>query len=84
MINISKISGVLFVQENTREPKSYFGQSGKYVFADDETSVIVNIGGPTPNSGDVYDISFSDLRVNGQTPTSVENAKVLLNAVFGN
>lgn len=82
MTNISKISGVIFVTETGKNPKSYFGQQGKYTVWDDNTGVRVDIGGVLPSEGDVYNIALSDLQVNGQTPNNITEAKVLLNAIF--
>lgn len=75
---ITKVSGVLFVlQSSHANPKSYFGLTGKYIFADDDSSVYISIG------GDVYNTTWQNLRVGTSTPTTVSQAKVLLNAIFG-
>lgn len=74
---ITKISGVLFIAVSSiANPKSYFGATGKYQFASDDSSVTINIG------GDTYTTTWQDLRVGTSTPTSVSQAKVLMNAIF--
>lgn len=75
--NLTKISGVIFITEGTSQPKSYFGQSGKYIVWDSLTGVRINIG------EDFYDIALTNLQINGSTPPNITTAKVLLNAIFG-
>jgi hypothetical protein len=75
--NISKTSGVIFVTEGTQEPKCYFVAKGKYVPNTDLLGFQITIG------LDTYNVSLSELRVNGQTPSTFTTAKTLLNAVFG-
>lgn len=77
-INISKISGVLFVQDSANtNPKSYFGATGTYQFSDNDTTVTIIIG------TDIYTLIWQDLVVGSTTPTTVSDAKVLLNSIFG-
>jgi hypothetical protein len=75
---ITKVSGVLFVLDsNVTNPKAYFGATGKYQFATDDSSVTITIG------ADQYTTTWQNLRVGTSTPTSVSQAKTLLNAIFG-
>lgn len=74
----TKISGVLFVLvAGNTNPKSYFGATGQYQFSDNDSTVSVTIG------LDVYVIAWQDVRVGTSTPTTVSQAKVLLNSIFG-
>lgn len=74
---ITKISAVLFVTVNGSNPKSYFGATGKYQFSDDNTTVQICIG------LDVYNTTWQNLIVGTSTPTSVSQAKTLLNGILG-
>ena len=74
---ITKISSVLFVTQQGFNPKSYFGATGSYQFATDDSTVNIYIG------NDIYTVAWADLRVGTSTPTSVSQAKTLLNAIFG-
>lgn len=77
-LTLTKVSGVLFVADsNVTNPKSYFGATGKYQFATDDATVLIAIG------SDQYNVRWEDLRVGTSTPSSVSQAKVLLNAIFG-
>lgn len=76
--NISKASGVLFVTQGTQNPTSYFGATGSYQFTDDNTQIIIKIGS-TPS----IITAWTNVQVNGQTPSTVTEAKTLLNSIFG-
>lgn len=77
-ITITKVSGVLFLRnsDNTNA-KSYFGATGKYLISDDNTTIQIFIG------GDIYSLTWQNLRVGTSTPTSISQAATLLNAIFG-
>lgn len=75
---ITKQSGVLFIRDSRNtNPKSYFGATGTYQFADDDTTVTIKIG------DDIYTLTWQNLTVGTSTPTTVSQAKVLLNSIFG-
>lgn len=74
---LTKVSGVSQITQTTGFPKSYFGGTGKYQSNADGTGVVIQIG------GDTFQISLTDLRVNGQTPATLSTALVLLNSFFG-
>ncbi len=77
-LTLTKISGVLLVKDSTHtNPKSYFGATGTYQFADDDTTVTIKIG------TDIYTLTWQNLIVGSSTPTTVSQAKTLLNAIFG-
>lgn len=77
-LSLTKVSGVLFVLDsNVANPKSYFGATGKYQFSSDDTTLQIFIG------TDIYTNTWQNLRVGTSTPTSVSQAKVLLNSIFG-
>lgn len=77
-LTLTKVSGVLFILDsNVTNPKSYFGATGKYQFSSDDTTVIITIG------TDQYTTTWQNLRVGTSTPTTVSQAKVLMNAIFG-
>jgi hypothetical protein len=77
-LQISKISGVLFIKDSTNtNPKSYFSATGIYQFSDDDTRVTIKVG------TDIYTLIWQDLVVGSSIPASVSDAKVLLNSIFG-
>ena len=77
-LTISKISGVLFVKDSANtNPKSFFGATGTYQFADDDTTVTIKIG------TDIYTLTWQNLIVGTTVPQTVSDAKVLLNSIFG-
>lgn len=75
--NITKTSGVISIRQDSNIPKYYFGISGKFTVQPNNDDIQIQI------SNDSYTIKFSDLRVNGQTPSTVTTALTLLNAIFG-
>lgn len=77
-LTITKVSSVIFVADsNVTNPKSYFGATGRYQFSSDDTTFVITIG------DDQYTNTWQNLRVGTSTPTSVSQAKTLLNAIFG-
>lgn len=76
--NITNVSGVISISQNGGTPKSYFGEKGTYTFMANGTTFQLIIG------GNPYTIELSSLKVNGQSPSSLGEALVLLNAVFLN
>jgi hypothetical protein len=81
--NISKISNVLFVSVSGANPKSFFGAVGTYTVSDDNNTVRIRIAAPMIMAEDYSLNVLTELQVNGQTPTTVSQAKTLLNAIFG-
>lgn len=77
-LTFTKVSGVLFVASSaSTNPKAYYNSSGSYQFSDDDANVTITIGTQQ------WTIAWGDLRVGTSTPTSVSQAKTLLNAIFG-
>lgn len=77
-LTITKASGVTFIADSDiTNPKAYFGPTGKYQFSSDDATAQISIG------GDQYTVRWQDLRVGTSTPSTVSQAKVLLNAIFG-
>lgn len=77
-LTLTKTSGVLFILDsNNTNPKSYFGAVGRYQFSNDNATVNIFIG------TDIYNVAWGDLRVGTSTPSTVSQAKVLLNSIFG-
>lgn len=76
-INITKVSAVISVTQTAGSPKSYFGSTGKYAVNGDGISYSIQIG------SDNYQVSLVDLKINGQSPSSIENGLILLGAIFG-
>lgn len=82
-LTITKISGVVFVQDSTStNPKAYFGATGKYQFNDANDSVLITIGN-VANTVDQYTVAVGSLTVGTSTPSTASSCKVLLNAIFG-
>lgn len=77
MINITKISGVISFTQDSNQPKSYFGSRGKYTVGSDDVTIQIQI------NEDNYQVAYTNLQVNGQTPVSIAVAKILLTAVLG-
>ena len=76
-IAFTKISGVITVTSGSNPPKSYFGLTGTYMPNAANDGVNIEIGGAS-----IY-VSLTDLRVNGQTPSTMTTARTLLNSIFG-
>lgn len=76
-INITKQSGVISITSNGGQPKSYFGEKGKWTVAHDNITILLWVG------TDSYQLVYTDLKVNGQTPSTITTAKTLLTSIFG-
>jgi len=79
-ILLAKISGVLSVTQTTGRPKYYAATAvanAKWNPNADGDGINLTI------SGDSYSIPLTDLRVNGQTPSTLTTALTLLNSIFG-
>lgn len=74
---IGKISGVVSFTQDTNQPRFYFGSKGKYSVANDNVTIYIEI------NGDSYQFAYTDLRVNGQTPSTINTARTLLNSILG-
>lgn len=78
--NITKVSGVVIITEQTGKGKYYASALAT------RTQFSANPAGDgfTISIGaDNYQILRTDLQVNGQTPATMTTALVLLNSVFG-
>lgn len=76
-INFSKVSGVITVTQTSGAPKSYFGLTGTYSPNASSDGYNIQIGGTS------FQVSLTDLRVNGQAPANLANGLTLLGALFG-
>ena len=79
-VALTKVSSVIIITQTSGYPKSYFLSSalnGKYMPTPDGLGVIIYIG------GDSYTVKLSELSVNGQIPSTLSTALVLLNSIFG-
>lgn len=77
IINITKSSGVISIKQDTNTPKYFFGLTGNYTAMSNGTTILIQIGGTS------LQVELSNLRVNGQTPSSLSTALTLLNSIFG-
>lgn len=75
-INVTKSSGVISIRQGTNIPKYYFGIRGTYS-ALPNNDIQLKIG------EDCFTIKLEDLKVNGQSPSTLTTAFTLLNAVLG-
>lgn len=75
-INITKVSNVILIATDSNLPKAYFNRTGSYMpnAAGDGFDIVVN--------GDPYSVKRADMRIGGQTPSSMTEANTLLNAIF--
>ena len=77
LINFQKVSGVILVSSGGTNQRNYSG-SPKCTFnqTSDGLGMLITI------DKDSYQVSLTDLQVNGQTPTTISTATVLLNSLF--
>jgi len=79
-ISFQKVSGVAIITQTAGAGKYYDPTAlanAKFSPNGAGTGVNVTIG------GDNYEISLADLTVNGDTPSTLSSALVLLNSFFG-
>ena len=82
MINITKVSNIVSVKQDTDLAKSYFGSTGKfssYSVSRGDISInmfMVEIG------KDYFEIPLGSLQVNGVTATTLSDGMGKLSAVF--
>jgi hypothetical protein len=74
--NFSKISGTISMQVGTQALRHYRDTSITYQFNDALSSVWLKMG------NDEWTVAYSDLRVNGQTPSTTSEARTLMAALF--
>lgn len=79
-VNLTKVSGMLIITQTTG--------AGSYYGATDISSAQFNPNGAGDTiylqiGKDFYQIKLTDLRVNGQAPTTMSTALVLLNSILG-
>jgi len=75
-VNFASISGVISVTSGSNPPKYFYGAVGQFCQTPDATGYLIFIGETS------FTVSLSELRINGQAPTSLENAATLLSALF--
>lgn len=78
--NITLISGVIGIQQGTSNTVFYVGKRAKYTILQDNLTVSIQID--SHPSTDIIQSLYSNLRINGQTPSTLSEAQTLLNAVF--
>lgn len=76
-INFTRVSGVFSVTSGSNPPKYFYGATGNFQQTPDGTGYLITIGNAQ------FSVPLTTLRVNGQTPANINNAAVLLNALFG-
>lgn len=76
-INFQKISGVVTVTQTAGQQRSFFGLTGSYNPDAAGTGFVIQIGSSP------FNVSLTDLRVNGQAPATMSDAQALLNSIFG-
>jgi len=77
VINITKISSVVSITTDSDIPKSYFGYRGSFSPTPAGTGFNIAIG------IDNFQVLRTDLRVNGQAPSTMSEASTLLRSIFG-
>jgi hypothetical protein len=79
--NITKTSGVIGINVAGSNTKYYFASWGNYQTNDNGQSFTILI--QNVNSVyDTYQVALSDLRINGLTPTTYQDAETLLKIVL--
>jgi len=76
-IFFTKSSGVVTVTQTTGQAKSYFGLVGSFNPNPAGTGFLIQIGSAP------FNVLLADLRVNGQTPSTMAEGATLLNSIFG-
>lgn len=76
MTNITKVSNVVSVKQDTNLARSYFGTSGNFIVNRKSNSFIINL------NLDYYEIPLGSLQVNGVTITTLSQGISMLSAVF--
>lgn len=81
---ITKISGVIFVQDSINtNPKSYFGATGSYRGADNNLTVNLQIGSAGQITKDEYVLTLGSVTIGTSTPSTMSSLLVLLNGILG-
>lgn len=82
MTNITKVSNIVAVKQDTNLAKSYFGSIGKF------SSYTMSLNGSSTNmfiieiGRDYFEIPLGSLQVNGVTITTMSQGISMLSAVF--
>jgi hypothetical protein len=76
MTNITKVSNIVSVKENSNLAKSYFGSIGQFSANTVSNVFVINIG------RDFFEIPLGSLQVNGVTITTMSQGITMLSAVF--
>jgi hypothetical protein len=77
MINITKVSNVVSIKDNSNLPKSYYGIVANFNANTGSNIFVISIGGNN------YEIPLGTLQVNGTTVTTMSQGITLLSAMFG-
>lgn len=76
MTNITKVSNIVAIKQDTNLAKSYFGSVGKFDANTVSNMFTINIG------RDYFEIPLGSLQVNGVTITTMSQGISMLSAVF--
>ncbi len=73
---MTRVSGVVSIQQDSGVPKYFFRPVGTFNVMGDNVTIQVNVNG--------YGMQFpyTDLRVGGQTPSTLSTALTLLASIF--
>ena len=80
LTTFTKVSGCLIITQTEGYGKYYSSTAlanGKFVPTNDGLSVIITVG------NDVYTLAYTDIKVTSTTATTLSDALVLLNSIFG-
>lgn len=81
---ITKVSGVIFIQDSTLvNPKSYFNSTGRFMASTDNLTVQLFISDNSGQVSDTYLLTLGSVTVGTSTPSTMSSLKVLLNSIFG-
>ena len=82
MINITKVSNIISVKQDTDLAKSYFGSVGKFnTYSVSKGDIVSNVF-LISIGGDYFEIPLGSLQVNGVTATTLSDGMGKLSAVF--
>ena len=76
MTNVTKVSNIVSIKQDSNLAKSYFCAVGKFDANTVSNVFTINIG------RDYFEIPLAELRVNGATITTMSQGITMLSAVF--
>lgn len=82
-LTIQKVSGVISVlKSDLIYPKYYFGAKGTFQPSSDGATILITIV-DSENRTDQYTVAYGSLTVGSTLATTLSQAVVMLNAIFG-